>query len=119
MARKDEDDELERQALERAGLSAIDRLHGSQVRQTASGFPDLRSLKRTGRVVQLPLRVHPKVKAIVMAILARDRHPSFVALFEDMVELYQRTHGPIDPALLPSEDELVRRIEIERLTRDG
>lgn len=119
MSNKDEDEEYARQARERAQLSAIERLHGAPTRKTVSGLPDLRSLRRTGRVVQLALRVHPKVKATAMAIMARDGHSSMVALFEEMLQMYQKTHGPIDPSQLPSEEDLVRLIEMERLTRDA
>lgn len=83
-----------------------------------SGLPDLRSLRRTGNVVQLAMRVHPKIKATAMALMARDRHGSMVALYVEMLNLYQKTHGPVDPSMLPTEEELVRLIEMERLARD-
>lgn len=98
--RDDEDEERERQERERARLPVIDRLHGGPVRTTVSGFPDQRSFRRTGRVVQLPLRVHPRIKVMIDAILRRDKHPSIVALFEAMLDAYQQVHGVIDPATL-------------------
>lgn len=115
----DEAAERQRQARERAQLPVVDRLHGSEPRKTASGFRDLRSNRRTGRVVQMPLRLHPRVKAIIDAIMLRDRHPSMVALFEEMVETYQQVHGPIDLTALPSDDDFVRQIEQERDKRDA
>ena len=113
------DEERRRQGQTPATLPALDRLHGAPRRVTASGFTDLRSTRRTGRVVQLPLRVHPRVKAVVDALLERDGHPSMVALIEAAIDAYQQVHGVIDPELLPSEEELVRRIERERHLRDG
>ncbi len=114
----DEDEEYARQARERAKLSPIERLHGGPTRKTVSGLPDLRSLRRTGNVVQLAMRVHPKIKATAMALMARDRHGSMVALYVEMLNLYQKTHGPVDPSMLPTEEELVQLIEMERLARD-
>jgi hypothetical protein len=113
-----EDEERRRQERERGKLPLIDRLHGSAPRITASGFEDLRSKRRTGRVVQLPLRLHPRVRAIIDIIMERDKPPSLVALFEDMLEAYLEKR-PIDVSLLPSDEELVRRYENERDRRDG
>lgn len=114
----DEEEERKRQERERARMPLVDRLHGSEPRTTASGFKDLRSNRRTGRIIPMPLRLHPRVKAIIDAIMERDRHPSLVVLFEEMVDAYLQLHGPISQALLPSDEELVRRIERERDRRD-
>jgi hypothetical protein len=119
MAGNDEDDERHRQERERGKLPLVDRLHGSSPRITASGFEDLRSKRRTGRVVQLPLRLHPRVRAMIDVIMQRDKPPSLVALFEEMLDAYLEKHGPIDQSLLPSDEELVRRFEQERDRRDG
>jgi hypothetical protein len=97
----------------------VDRLLGRPPRITSSGFKDRRSGQRKGRVVQFPLRLHPRVKAIIDLIMERDKPPSHVVLFEDMVAAYLDKHGPIDPADLPSDEELVRRIEQERDKRDA
>jgi len=51
--------------------------------------------------------------------MQRDKPPSLVALFEEMLEAYLEKHGPIDQSLLPSDEELVRRFEQERDRRDG
>ena len=110
----DEEKERVRLQREREKLSPIDRLHGSPPRTTKSGFLDGRSNRRTGRMVQLPLRLHPRVRAIVDAIMVRDRHPSMVALFEEMIEAYQKVHGAVDTSLLPSDQELIHRIEQAR-----
>lgn len=117
-SKDDEAEEYARLERERAKLSPIERLHGGATRKTVSGLPDLRSLRRTGNVVQLAMRVHPKIKATAMALMARDGHGSMVALYMDMLKLYQNTHGPIDPSMLPTEEELVRLFEMERLARD-
>lgn len=113
-----EEAERRRQEAERKKLPLIDRLHGSSPRITASGFQDLRSKRRTGRIVQLPLRLHPRVRAIIDLIMERDRPPSLVVLFEEMLAAYLEKH-PIDHSLLPSDEELVRRYELERDGRDG
>ena len=42
-----------------------------------------------------------------------------VALFEEMLVAYLEKHGAIDQSLLPSDEELVRRLEQERDKRDG
>ena len=114
-----EEEERRRQQRERERMSLTDRLLGRPPRKTASGFDDLRSKRRTGRVVQLPIRLHPRVRAIVGAIMERDQHPSLVALFEEMLAAYMKVHGGIDQSLLPSDEELIRRIEDERDKRDG
>lgn len=113
-----EDEERKRQEQERKKLPLIDRLHGGPPRITASGFKDLRSNRRTGNIVQLPLRVHPRVRAIIDLIMERDKPPTLIALFEDMLESYLEKR-PIDVSLLPSDEELVRRYEQERDKRDG
>ena len=114
MAASDEDEERRRQERERSRLSFLERLYGSEFRTTASGFTDGLSLKRTGRVIQLPLRVHPRIKAMLMAIIERDKVPSMVVLFEEMAQAYLEKNGDIDWAKLPSDEDLVRRIEHER-----
>lgn len=119
MQGNDEEAERLRQSRERERMPVVDRLHGSAPRTTASGFRDLRSSRRTGRVVQLPLRLHPRVRAIIDAIMEQHKPPSLVALFEEMLEAYLEKHGDIDQSRLPSDEELVRRIEQERDKRDG
>lgn len=114
----DEDEERRRQEQELARLSPTDRLYGTGPRLTASGFEDRRSKRRTGRVVPLPLRLHPRVRAIFDAIMERDNHASAVVLFEVFVETYQQQHGAIDESQLPSDDELVRRYLREQGKRD-
>ncbi len=119
MTDDDEDEERKRQERERATMSFMDRLYGRKPRITVNGFEDIRPKRRTGRIVQLPLRLHPRVKSIVDHIMERDKPPSLVVLFEEMVEAYLEKHGPIDPADLPSDEELIRRMEQERDKRDA
>jgi hypothetical protein len=114
-----EDEERRRIERERQKMAPTDRFHGSAPRRTADGSPDLRSWRRTGRVVQLPVRVHPRVKAITLAIIQRDNIPSLVVLFELMLEAYQKEYGPIDEADLPTLEELAENMEKERDKRDG
>lgn len=115
----DEKAERARQQRERSRLPFIDRLHGGAKRKTASGFDDLRSVRRTGRVVQFSLRVHPRVRAIVDLLIARDKHPSAVVLFEEMLAAYCERYGAIDDKDLPGDEELAQRVEKERDKRDG
>jgi len=107
--RNDEEEERKRQERERNRLSPSDRLYGRGPRITASGFEDRRSKRRTGRVVPLPLRLQPRVRAIVDAIIDRDEHPSAVVFFEVLLDMYQQQMGAIDQSLLPSDEELIRR----------
>ncbi|MBK9080318.1 MAG: hypothetical protein IPL91_15065 [Hyphomicrobium sp.] len=118
MGDDDEEAERKRQERERKSMSFVDRDLPSKAhhRQRLRGYPQER---RTGRIVQLPLRLHPRVKAMVDHIMARDQPPSLVVLFEEMVAAYLEKHGPIDPADLPSDEELIRKIEQERDKRDA
>lgn len=114
-----EEDERRRLEQERRKMEPTDRFHGSAPRRTADGFLDQRFLRRTGRVVQMPIRVHPRVKAIILAIKERDNIPSLVTLFELMLEAYLKEYGPIDEADLPTLEELAGNMEKERDKRDG
>lgn len=119
--RDDDDEEAERklQQEQRRRLSLTDRLHGGAKPTTASGFVDMRSFRRTGRVVQFSLRVHPRVRAMVDAIMRRDGYPSAVVLFEEMLAAYCKIHGALDEKDLPSDEQLVECVEAERDKRDG
>lgn len=119
MAEDWEEQERQRQQRERQKLSPIDRLYGNPPRTTVHGFDDLRSDLRTGRVVQIGLRVHPRIKAMMDAIKRRDSIPSMVVLLELMVEAYQKVYGALDESELPSMESLVEQIERERDKRDA
>ncbi|MBS0243976.1 MAG: hypothetical protein JSS20_17520 [Proteobacteria bacterium] len=107
MRSDDEEEERRRQARERARLEPEDRLYGD-VRRTKSGRPDARSKeKRRYRVVQMQLRLRLRVRAMIDRIMERDRHPSRVVLFEEMLQAYLEKFGPLDQSELPSDDELV------------
>lgn len=110
----DERAERDRQSHERAQLSFLERLYGKAFRVTRDGFIDGRGPRRTGRIIQLPLRVHPRMKAMVMAVMERDRVPSMVVLFELMAQAYLEKEGDIDWSKLPSDEELLKRIEDKR-----
>jgi hypothetical protein len=110
----DDDEERDRQQRERARLSFLERLYGIPFRITSSGFLDRRSLRRTGRIVQLPLRVHPRVKALVDAIMERDQVPSYVVLFEQFAQAYIEKEGDIDWSKIPSDETLLDQIERKR-----
>jgi hypothetical protein len=119
MAWNDEEQERLRLLRERQQLSPLDRLYSKPPRTTADGFVDQRSELRTGRVVQMPLRVHPQVKAMMLAIKKRDNIPSLVILLELMLDAYQKVHGALYVSELPSLESLVERIERERDKRDA
>ncbi len=114
-----EDEERRRLGQERSRMALRDRLYGHAPRRTADGFPDQRSERRTGRVVQMPLRVHPRIKAMMLAIKKRDNIPSLVVLLELMVDAYLKEYGDIDEADLPTLEVLVENLEQERDKRDG
>lgn len=105
--REDEAEERARQARERARLAPEERIYG-EVRRTKSGRPDGRSKgKRRYRVVQMQLRLRLRVSAMIDRIMERDKHPSRVVLFEEMLDAYLKLHGPIDQSELPPDEELV------------
>lgn len=116
---REEDEEWRRLEEERRKLSPEERLHGAPMRMTGSGFIDGRSRRRTGRKLSLPLRVHPRIYALIDAIMDRDGHVSRVQLLEVMVETYLQVHGEIPEDQLPSDEDLIARIERERDKRDG
>jgi hypothetical protein len=117
-----EDDELEemrRLQQERERLRPVDRLHGGPPRRTGDGFIDQRSERRSGRIILMPFRAHPRVKAIILAIKRRDDVPSLPVLLELMVDAYQEKYGAIPRDQLPTDEELAAQIERERDKRDG
>jgi hypothetical protein len=119
MAEDWEEQERQRLQRERKQLSPTDRLHGAPPRTTVHGFVDQRSELRTGRVVQIGLRAHPRIKAMMDAIKKRDSIPSMVVLLELMLEAYQKVYGALDESELPSLEDLVEQIEKERDKRDA
>lgn len=114
MSSNDEAEERRRQQRERARMSLVDRLHGEAPRTTKSGMLDQRSMRRTGRAIQYPLRVHPRTKAMLDAIRQRDGYPSNVVMLEAFLETYQQVHGALDASLLPTDEELIEMIEAAR-----
>jgi hypothetical protein len=114
-------EEQERQKLmrERQQMASLDRLHSKPPRTTVDGFVDQRSALRTGRLVQLGLRVHPRIKAMMLAIKERDSIPSMVVFLELMLDAYQKEYGALDESELPSLESLVEQIEKERDKRDA
>ena len=60
-----------------------------------------------------------RTRAIVAAIIERDRHESLPALFEILIGIYQEKFGAIDGTEIPPDDELVRRHLDERDSRDA
>jgi hypothetical protein len=119
MSGNDEEEERLRQQRELKSMSLRDRLHGGKPLRTSDGFPDQRSERRTGRIILMPFRVHPRVKALILAIKKRDNVPSLPVLLEVMLEAYQERYGPIDESELPSDEELIERFEQEQDRRNG
>jgi hypothetical protein len=118
-AKDDEEQERRRQEQERARLSKRDRIHGAPPVITASGFEDGRSRNRAGNVVQFPVRMQLRSRAIIDAIMKRDNVGKQVVLFEMMLEAYQQVHGAIEQSEIPSDEELIRNLEKERDKRHG
>lgn len=115
--RDDEEEERRRQAKERSRLPPEDRLHG-EVRRTKSGIYDRRSKgKRKYRVVQFPLRLRLRTRAMIDHIVERDHHPSNVELFEVMLEAYLEKYGQIPESEIPSDEELVENF-LEQQDKD-
>lgn len=114
---RDDDDEEWRER-ERAKLSINERFFGKAEETTFSGFKDRRSARRTLRLVPFFVRLHPRIKAMVDAIVERDGIPSLVVFFELMLEAYLKQHGPVDAAALPNDEELARVIEKGREKSD-
>lgn len=115
----DEREEWRRRALERAKLSIYDQLY-DKPGKTLAGDDDGRSKpKRKYRVLRAPLSMHLRTRAIVTAILERDHHESLPAFFEVALLAYLEKYGPLDDALVPKDDELVRRHLEEKDKRDG
>jgi hypothetical protein len=114
-------EEQERQTLqrERQKLSPTDRLYDKSPRTTAHGFRDKRHDLRTGRVVPIGLRVQPRIKAMMDAVMARDNLPSMVVFLEAMLDAYLEVHGALDESALLSLEALVEQIEKERDKRDA
>ncbi len=118
-ARDDEDQERRRQEQERARLSHRDRIHGTPPVITASGFEDGRSRNRAGNVVQFPVRMQLRSRAIIDAIMKRDNIAKQTILLELMLEAYQQIHGAIDKSEIPSDEELIRNLEKQRDKKYG
>lgn len=116
--RQDEDDEWRRLKAQRAELSPIDRLYGEK-RTTAAGDEDLRHQRRTGRLVQMSFRMQPRIRSMLVAIVKRDRPPSLVVLFEQMLEAYLKQTGDLDERDIPSDDEMIDKMLKQQDRRDG
>jgi hypothetical protein len=114
-----EDDERRRIERERQKMAPEDRFYDRPPRRASDGSPDLRCWRRTGRVVQMPFRVHPLTKAMMLAVLKRDNIPSLVVLLEEMLQAYLKEYGKIDEAELPTLEQLAENMEKERDKRDG
>ncbi len=98
----DEGEERQRQARERSRLSLLDRLYD----RPPIG---MHGLRRRGRVVQMPLRMQLRVRAVLEHILLRDHHDGLPGLFEILLDLYLEKYGSVDATQLPSDEELVAR----------
>ena len=116
-----EDMERRRQAYERGRQSPNDRLYDNPPRISESGQPDGRSSskRRKGRVIPVPLRVHPRINAILRLILDRGPPDNVPDLFEDMIEAYLKIRTDVDQSELPSDEELIETFLDERSYRLG
>jgi hypothetical protein len=114
----DEEEERQRQRKENRRKTPMHRWYEKPPATNKDGGPDIRSERRTGRVLQMNVKLTPQVRAMVVAIVVRDRPPSFAALFEEMVKIYLEKYGELDPRLVPSDEELAERMEEARF-KDG
>ena len=64
------------------------------------------------------VKLTPRFRAMVEAILNRDRPPSFAVLFEEFIDVYLEKHGALDPKLVPTDEELAEIME-EASFKDG
>lgn len=110
----DEDEERQRQKRERAYLTFMERIYGIPFRIADGGFIDGRSLRRTGRTIKVPIRVHPRMKSMIQTVMLRDNVPSVVMLFELAMMAYFEKEGDIDKSQIPSDEDLARQIEQKR-----
>jgi predicted lipid-binding transport protein (Tim44 family) len=115
----DEEEERRKQKEEQKGMSPVDRAVGRPPCKTKSGHPDGRSRRRTGRIMQIPIRATLRAKAMLDAIIERDNIASQAAFLEKALEAYQAVNGPLDESDIPSEEELLSRFERERDKRDA
>ena len=113
----DEDEERRRQALENQALPLDDLIYGPK-RKTATGQEDLRHEARENRVKPVPLRMQLRVNVILRAAMKKAGYKSFPKFFELMLAVYLESH-PLDDALIPSEEELIRRFLNQRDEDDG
>ena len=104
---------------ERRKMSFMDRLYGSKLDATADGFPNQQQARRTGRVVALGLRGHPRLKAMMIAIRKRDNVPSLVVLLELAIEAYLQVHHSNDNLDMPSDEEIITKYEREQDKRNS
>lgn len=116
--RKDEEEERQRQARERAALALDDRLYQPK-KLTAAGTYSLQHDRRTGRMVQFNTRIRPKMRHMIEALIRRDQVPSLVVFFEMMLEAYQEKHGALREGDIPSDEEIIDMFLNERDNRDA
>ena len=109
----DEKEEWERLKAERRKKSFFDRLYDSDPAPSDDGSENQQKHRRTGRLIALGLRGHPRTKAMMIAIRDRDEVPSLVVLLELALEAYLKVHGAEDLDI-PSDDEIIERLEAER-----
>lgn len=110
----DDDEYIDDEEIE---LELIDPLYDTDVITNAAGARDGRTRRRKGRVIQIPLRGHPRVVAMIEAILVRDGHDSVVDLFVVMLRAYCQVYGRFKKSELPSDRELIDRYIKKRDSR--
>lgn len=116
--KKDEEEERQRQAKERAAQPHDDRLYAPK-KITAAGTFSKQHGRRTGRILQFNTRVRPKVWHMVEALIRRDGVPSVVVFFELMLEAYQAKYGALREGDIPSDEEIINMFLNERDNRDA
>ena len=117
----DEDLERRRQQLELEQRATIDQLYVNPPRVSQSGLPDGRSApgRRKGRVINVPLRVHPRVNAILRLILKNGPPDTVPDLFVDMLDSYLKIRTDVNQSSVLSDAELIRLYLAEQEKKDG
>lgn len=117
-ARNDEEEERRRQRQERKKLPLEDQLYGPKKR-TAAGTYSMQHNRRTGRLVPINVRVRPKNRHIIEALMHRDKVPTIVLFMELMIEAYEKVYGSLDEGDIPSDEEIIDMYLKEQDKRDA
>ncbi len=106
-----EEDERRRAQRERQRMASLDRLYDHVPRRMVDGFVDDGDRPRRRRMEQISMRVHPRIKAMMLFVKKRDNIPSMPMFLELMFETYLKEYGRIDESDMPGLEELSKATE--------